>query len=144
MRRRDHPVFYHSNSSSDLNMTQNELQNELKMSLGSPPAPKVAKVGSRTPYSQSPYCHLEPNWLPKGVHFQTKFVFKIGLMSEVEKEGDLKGHRVVQWTLQTSKINENHLRGCNFQLFTLFSRKALFDQFSSSRGSLWEPFGSLV
>ena len=90
MRRREHPVFYHSNSSSDLKMTQNELQNELKMSLGSPPAPKVAKVCPRTPSSQTPRDHLEPKWLPKGVNFEAKIEFKIVLMSGVEKVGDLE------------------------------------------------------
>ena len=97
------------------------------MSLGSPPAPKVAKVGSRTPYSQREESHLVPKWFQKGVHFEAKIDSKIVLISEIEKVGDLEGPRVTKWTLQTSKINENHWRGCNFQLFTLFSRKAVFD-----------------
>ena len=93
-------------------MTQKELPNELKMSLGSPPGAKVAKVGSRTPYSQSQYCHLETKWLRKGTYFEVKIEFKIWVISRLEKVGDLKGHRVAKWTLQTSTIIENHWRGC--------------------------------
>ena len=36
-------VFYHSNSSSDIKITQKGSQNYLKVSLGSPPASKVGK-----------------------------------------------------------------------------------------------------
>ena len=82
------------------------------MNLGSPPAPKVAKVGSRTPYSQSQYCHLEPKWLQKGINFEAKIESKIVLISRLEKVGDLEGPRVAKWTLKTSKIIENHWRGC--------------------------------
>ena len=123
-------------------MTQNDLQNELKISLGSPLGSKVVKVGPRTPSSQTVYGHLEPKWLQKGVRFETQIDPKIVLISEIEKVGDLEGPRVAKWTLQTSKINENHWRACNFQVFTLFSRKAIFNKCSSSRGSFWELFGS--
>ena len=92
--------------------TPNWFQNYLKMSLGSPPGSKVAKVGPRTPSSQPPCTHLEPKWLPKGVNFEAKIESKIVLISRVEKVGDLEGPRVAKWTLQTSKIIENHWRGC--------------------------------
>ena len=125
-------------------MTQNDLQNELKISLGSPLGSKVVKVGPRTPSSQTVYGHLEPKWLQKGVRLETKIGPKIVLIAEIEKVGDLEGPRVAKWTLQTSKINENHWRGCKFKLFTLFSQKSLFDRFPSSRGvilgAFWELF----
>ena len=82
------------------------------MSLGSPPGSKVAKVGPRTPSAQRQCGHLELKRLQKGVHFETKIEPKIVLSSRVEKVGDLEGPRVAKWTLQTSKIIENHWRGC--------------------------------
>ena len=93
-------------------MTQNELQNDLKMSLGTPHGPKVTKVGPRTPWCQSPDVPIGPKWLPKGVHFETEMGPKIMWISRVEKVGDLEGPRVAKWTLQTSKIIEKHWRGC--------------------------------
>ena len=72
-------------------MTQNELQNELKMGLGTPAGPKVAKVGPRTPSGQNVESHFEPKWLPEGGHFEAKVKPKIMLISRVEKVGHLEG-----------------------------------------------------
>ena len=84
-------------------MTQNELQHELKMGLGPPPGPKVAKVGPRTPSSQKVPSHLEPKWLPKGGHFEAKIEPQIVLILRVEKAGHLEGPRVAKGTLGPPK-----------------------------------------
>ena len=80
--------------------------------------------------------------LQKGGHFETKNGPKIKLISRVGKVGHLEGPRVAKWTLGTSKMKQNHCRGSQFQLFTVFSPKSLFGWFSSSRGSFLEHFGS--
>ena len=96
------------------------------MNLGSPPGSKVARLGPRTPSSQTSCGHLVPNMLQHWGHFETKICSKIVLSSRVEKVGHLEGPRVAKWTLGTLKIKQNHWRGCEFQLFAVFSWKALF------------------
>ena len=108
-------------------MTQHELQNDLKMSLGTPPGPKVAKVGSRTPYTQSPYSNLVLKRLQNGVRFEANIESKIVLISGVEKVGDPEDHRVAKRTLGTSKNKQIPWRGEQFHLFALFGWRALFD-----------------
>jgi len=61
------------------------------MGLGTPPGPKVAKVGPRTPSAQNPFPLLEPKWLPKGGHFEANIEPKIMLISRGEKVGHLEG-----------------------------------------------------
>ena len=84
-------------------ITQHELQHELKMGLGTPPGPKVAKVGPRTPSGQKVFPHLEPKWLPEGGHFEAKIEPKIMLISRGEKVGHLEGPRVAKGTLGPPK-----------------------------------------
>ncbi len=58
----------------------------------------------------------------------------------VEKVVHLDAPRLANGTLGTSKIQQIHWRGDEFQLFTLFSLKPLFDRFWSSRRLILEAF----
>ena len=78
--------------------------------------------------------------LKNGAVLRTKIEPKIVLDSGAKKVVHLDAPRLANWTPGTSKIIEIHLRGCEFQLFALFSWKALFERFWSSLGLILGPF----
>ena len=75
----------------------------LKISLGTPPGPKVAKVGPRTLSRQTSYCKLGPKLFNNGVHFEASIGPKIVLVPGVKKVGHLEGPRVAKLNLPDLK-----------------------------------------
>ena len=112
----------------------------LKMSLGTPPGPKVTKVGPWTPSVQGTDILFDPKGLPKGSRFEVKINSKIGLDSEAEKVVHLDDPRLANGTIGTSKTQQIHWRGGEFQLFALYRSKTVFDRFWSSRGIILGAF----
>jgi len=76
---------------------------------------------------------LEPKCLKRGAVLRLKVDPKIMLDSGAEKVVHLDAPRLDNGTLGTSKVKEFLRRGCQIQLFTLFSWKALFARNLSSK-----------
>ena len=125
MRRRDHPVFYHSNCSSDLKRSS---KINFKLNLG----PKTAQEGPRTPSTQTVGRHLEPKWPKKEAVLRLNINKKKTVL-------DLGAGKVVHVDAQGSSTGSSGPRksknsfgwGCIFQHFTRLRHKAIFDQYST-------------
>ena len=91
--------------------SQNEAKIEPKWSqkgVQGGPDGDWTRCGVRSPFLESFWCPNGAQRTQKGNRFEAKIKLKIVLISGVEKVGDLEGPRVAKWTLQTSKIIENH------------------------------------
>ena len=78
---------------------------------------------------------MDPKCLKKGAVLGLKMDPQIMLDSGAEKVVNLDAPRLANGTLGTSKIIEINWRGCEFQLFKLFSWKTLLMDFGAPRGS---------
>ena len=133
MRRRDHPVFYHSNCSSDL---ERSSKMSLKLALG----PKTAQEGPRTPSIPHPGYTFGAQVTQKGSRFEAQNQRKNNVGFRSRKPRPHGRPKARQRDLGTSKVKEFLRRGCQFQLFTLINRKTLLDRFWSSKRLVLRAF----
>ena len=89
--------------------------------------PKITKVGPGTPSGQNVVSHTASKRLKRGGVLRLKIEPKIVLDSGVEKVVHSDAPKLAKWTLGTSKINQIHWRGSEFQLFALFSCDSLLE-----------------